>query len=126
MKILVLGAGRMGHGAAYDLVHNSPDVTQVTVADFDLKKAEAVADSVGTAKINARHLDAANQSDAAQMMDGHDSAISCVNYWYNESLLESRDRDRHEFLRSRWEQLRRRCTTRARCRSKSSRHQHYP
>ena len=44
MKILVLGAGRMGHGAVFDLIHNSPDVEAVTVADFDLKKAEAVAD----------------------------------------------------------------------------------
>ena len=36
MKILVLGAGRMGHGAVFDLVHNSPDVEVVTVADFHL------------------------------------------------------------------------------------------
>jgi len=38
MKILVLGAGRMGYGAAYDLVHNSPEVEAVTIADFDLKR----------------------------------------------------------------------------------------
>jgi lysine 6-dehydrogenase len=86
MKILVLGAGRMGHGAAYDLIHNSPDVTSVTVADFDLKKAEAVAENVGTSRIDAHHIDAANHSDVARLMQGHDSAISCVNYWYNESL----------------------------------------
>ena len=86
MKILVLGAGRMGHGAAYDLVHNSPGVTGVTVADFDLKKAESVAEAVGTSKIDAHHIDAANHSDVARLMSGHDSAISCVNYWYNESL----------------------------------------
>ena len=30
MKILVLGAGRMGHGAVYDLIHNSPEVEAVT------------------------------------------------------------------------------------------------
>ena len=36
MRILVLGAGRMGYGAAFDLVHNSPGVEAVTVADFDL------------------------------------------------------------------------------------------
>ena len=41
MKVLVLGAGRMGHGAVFDLIRNSPDVEQVTVADFDLAKAEA-------------------------------------------------------------------------------------
>jgi len=39
MKILVLGAGRMGQGAVYDLIHNSPDVERVTVADFHLDKA---------------------------------------------------------------------------------------
>lgn len=86
MKILVLGAGRMGHGAAHDLVHNSPGVEGVTVADFDLKKAEAVAEAVGTSRIIAHHIDAANHSDVARLMQGHDSAISCVNYWYNESL----------------------------------------
>ena len=38
MNILVLGAGRMGHGAVYDLAHNSPAVESITVADFDLAK----------------------------------------------------------------------------------------
>lgn len=86
MKILILGAGRMGHGAAFDLIHNSPGVESVTVADFDLKKAEAVAEQVGTDRITAHHVDAGNQSDVARLMAHHDAAISCVNYWYNESL----------------------------------------
>ena len=86
MKILVLGAGRMGHGAAFDLVHNSPGVETVTIADYDLKKAEALAEAVGTSRIDAHHIDAAVHSDVARLMRGHDSAISCVNYWYNESL----------------------------------------
>jgi lysine 6-dehydrogenase len=60
MKILVLGAGRMGHGAAFDLVHNSSDVTSVTVADFDLTKAEDVASKVGSDRIEARQIDASN------------------------------------------------------------------
>lgn len=89
MKMLVLGAGRMGHGAVFDLVHNSPDVERVTVTDFDLKKAEAVAEAVGTSRVAAHHLDAANHSDVAQMMRGHDAAISCVNYWYNVSLSKA-------------------------------------
>lgn len=76
----------MGHGAAFDLVHNSPGVELVTVADADLKKAEAVAEAVGTSRIDAHHVDASNHSDIARLMAGHDSAISCVNYWYNESL----------------------------------------
>lgn len=86
MKILVLGAGRMGHGAVYDLVHNSPDVESVTVADFDLKKAEHISEQIDPAKVVPRHLDAANYADAAALMRGHDAAISCVNYWYNAGL----------------------------------------
>ncbi|MBX3298634.1 MAG: saccharopine dehydrogenase NADP-binding domain-containing protein [Acidobacteria bacterium] len=86
MKILVLGAGRMGHGAVFDLIHNSPDVESVTVADTDLKKAEAVADAVGTSRVDPHHIDASNRSDVVELMKGHDSVMSCVNYWYNVSL----------------------------------------
>ncbi|MBK8465362.1 MAG: saccharopine dehydrogenase NADP-binding domain-containing protein [Chloracidobacterium sp.] len=89
MKILVLGAGRMGHGAVFDLIHNSPDVETVTVADFDLKKAEAVAAAVGTERVIARQIDAGNYSDVLDLMRGHDSVISCVNYWYNVSLSKA-------------------------------------
>lgn len=97
MKILVLGAGRMGHGAVYDLVHNSPGVESVTIADFDTKKAERVAESVGTNKITATYIDAANYAAIIQLMQGHDSAISCVNYWYNETLSQAAIETRTNF-----------------------------
>ncbi len=86
MKILVLGAGRMGLGAVFDLAHNSPQVEAVTVADFDLKKAEEVAEKVGIDKVAPHHVDVSNISDVAELMKTHDSAISCVNYWYNAEL----------------------------------------
>src|SRR5512141_1264738 len=86
MKILVLGAGRMGHGAAYDLVHNSPDVDTVTIADFELSKAEEVAAAVGSGKISPRQVDASNFEDVCELFPEHDSVISCINYWYNASL----------------------------------------
>ena len=50
MKVLVLGAGRMGYGAVFDLIKNSPDVETVTVADMDASKAKAVANAVGDMK----------------------------------------------------------------------------
>jgi lysine 6-dehydrogenase len=86
MKILVLGAGRMGYGAAFDLVHNSDDVEAVTVADFNADRATGAAEKIGTSRIVSQQIDAANYDDIVEMMSGHDSAISCVNYWYNESL----------------------------------------
>jgi lysine 6-dehydrogenase len=89
MKILVLGAGRMGHGAAHDLIHNSPDVIAVTVADFDAKKSEDVAAAVGTDRITARQVDASDHEAVVELFRGHDSVISCVNYWYNESLSKA-------------------------------------
>ncbi len=89
MKILVLGAGRMGHGAVYDLVHNSPDVEAVTVADFHLRNAEKVAREVGTDRVIAKEIDASNYKAVVELMHGHNSAISCVNYWYNLELSKA-------------------------------------
>jgi lysine 6-dehydrogenase len=79
----------MGHGAAYDLAHNSPAVESITVADFDLSKAEAVRDGVGSSKITARRADASNYDEMAALFRGHDSVISCVNYWYNVELSKA-------------------------------------
>jgi lysine 6-dehydrogenase len=78
----------MGHGAVFDLVHNSPGVECVTVADSDLAKAEAVAVLVGTSRVEPRHIDASNTDDVTRLMRGHDSVISCVNYWYNTALSQ--------------------------------------
>jgi lysine 6-dehydrogenase len=89
MKILVLGAGRMGYGAAWDLVHNSADVESVTVADFRVEAAEKTAAGVGTDKIVPRQVDAGDHAAALELMRGHDSVISCVNYWYNEQLSKA-------------------------------------
>ena len=79
----------MGYGAAFDLVHNSPEVQSVTVADFDLAKAQECAANVGTDRITARQIDASNYAEVVELMRGHDSVISCVNYWYNESLSKA-------------------------------------
>src|SRR6185369_3955232 len=89
MKILVLGAGRMGLGAVFDLVHNSPQVETVTVADFDIKKAKEVAERVNSAKVTPHHIDVSNISEVVELMKSHDSAISCVNYWYNLELSKA-------------------------------------
>src|SRR5215204_2681218 len=89
MKILVLGAGRMGLGAAFDLAHNSPQVKVVTVADADFEKAEQVVKAVNSEKVTAKHLDVSNIAEVVELMKSHDSAISCVNYWYNVELSKA-------------------------------------
>lgn len=89
MKILVLGAGRMGLGAAFDLAHNSPDVAAITVADFEGERANAVAATVGSDKVTAAQIDVAEPGAAERLMHGHDAVISCVNYWYNVDLAKA-------------------------------------
>lgn len=86
MNYLVLGAGRMGLGAAFDLAHNSPGVESVTVADFDLEKARAVAETVRSGKVRAVRADASDYARMLELMRSHQAAISCVNYWYNVDL----------------------------------------
>ncbi len=82
----MLGAGRMGNGAVFDLAHNSPDVEAVTIADADYTKARNIAEIVESSKVSAIELDVSDYDAAVSVMRGHDAAISCVNYWYNEEL----------------------------------------
>jgi lysine 6-dehydrogenase len=82
--MLVLGAGRMGLGAAYDFAHQ-PDVERVTIADVDRSKAEAIAARIGP-KGRAVQADVTHYGDAVDLMRGHQAALSCVTYWLNEQL----------------------------------------
>ena len=87
----------MGHGAVYDLAHNSPGVSAVTVADFDERAANQVADGVGSAKVTPVRLDVSDGIRTAEIMGDHDAAISCVNYWHNEELSKIAIRTRTSF-----------------------------
>ncbi|MGA9997740.1 MAG: saccharopine dehydrogenase NADP-binding domain-containing protein, partial [Pyrinomonadaceae bacterium] len=89
MKILVLGAGRMGLGAAYDLAHNSSDVERVTVADLDGERARAVVETVKSDKLTHAQVDVTNAERVVDLMRGHDAAISCVTYFHNLQLARA-------------------------------------
>lgn len=97
MKILVLGAGRMGLGATFDLAHNAKDVEAITVSDVNFENAKAVADAVKSDKVTARQSDAGNYAQAVELMRGHDAAISCVNYWHNLHLSKAAIETRTNF-----------------------------
>lgn len=87
MRMLVLGAGRMGLGAVHDLVSQS-DVSGVTVADYELAKAEAIARRY-PGRVRAVQIDCNDPAAVVALMRGHASAISCVNYWLNEKLARA-------------------------------------
>lgn len=88
MKMLVLGAGRMGRGAVHDLAAQS-DVSEVTVADADAGKARHLAERMATDKVRPVHLDVTDHAALIGLMRGHAAAISCVNYWLNEHLARA-------------------------------------
>ena len=85
--MLVLGAGRMGLGAVHDLV-SQPDVTAVTIADAYGAKAGDIAARYGD-RVTATQVDCNDDQAVVELMRGHASAISCVNYWLNERLARA-------------------------------------
>ncbi|MFL6284894.1 MAG: saccharopine dehydrogenase C-terminal domain-containing protein [Pyrinomonadaceae bacterium] len=89
MRVLVLGAGRMGLGAAYDLAHNSRGVESVTVADVDEGRARAVAETLRSERVRAAHVNVEDGARTVELMRGHDAAISCVTYFHNLSLARA-------------------------------------
>src|SRR3989442_13876743 len=88
MKILVLGAGRMGYGAVYDLVRQ-PDVERVTVADAIAERAHRVASAVGNGKAIPLQLDVTDENATVNLMRGHDAVLSCVVYKLNAALARA-------------------------------------
>ena len=89
MKVLVLGAGRMGLGAAYDLAHNSEGVELVTVADVDEGRARAVAETLRDGRVRHAQVDVEDRARVVELMRGHDSALSCVTYFHNLRLARA-------------------------------------
>jgi len=88
MNILVLGAGRMGYGAVYDLVRQ-PDVERVTVADAIAERAHRVASAVGGGKAIPVQLDVTNERGVVDLMRDHDAVLSCVVYKLNAALARA-------------------------------------
>src|SRR5215212_4301699 len=86
MNILILGAGRMGLGAAYDLAHNTEGVELVTVADVGEGRARAVAETLRDARVRPAQIDVEDHTRVVELMREHDAALSCVTYFHNLAL----------------------------------------
>lgn len=88
MKFLVLGAGRMGYAAVYDLIR-SPKVEKVVVADKDAKSVKAAVERLNDPKIVPVELDITKEHDVIALMKSVDVAISCVPYENNYELAKA-------------------------------------
>lgn len=87
MNYLVLGAGRMGFGAAFDLIHNA-GAEGVTIADVDLSRAQHAAARIGTERIKPASIDVNDAGRVLELMRQHDAVISCVVYHHNVRLAQ--------------------------------------
>lgn len=86
---LVLGAGRQGIAAAYDLARFG-EASHITLADFNRDRAQAAADRVNqlvrSRVADAIGLDVRDVSAVRRTLKGYDVALSAVPYFYNLAL----------------------------------------
>lgn len=88
MKFLVLGAGRMGYAAIYDLIR-SPKVEQVIVADSESDRVKETVDRLNDPKLVPVELDISKFGEVVALMGGCDVALSCVPYIHNYELAKA-------------------------------------
>ncbi len=86
MKVLVMGSGQMGKGAAFDLA-GQDSVEQIILADIDLRAAEALAKEIGPKAI-AEKVDAKNRAELVKVFSKVDSVVSAVSYTVNKLHTE--------------------------------------
>jgi len=83
---IVLGAGRQGTAAAYDLARHG-DAGQVVIADLDLAQAQRAAgrvnDLLGDDTASASSLDVRDEQAVVRALRGAAAAVSCVPYHFN-------------------------------------------
>src|ERR1700722_14571460 len=88
MKVLVLGAGKMGYAVVYDLLRNK-SVTQVTVGDAVQSHLDHLEKSLRDARIKPVKVDISDNARTGELMHGHNVVISCVTYKFNFALAKA-------------------------------------
>ena len=88
----VLGAGRQGTAAAYDLAKFG-NAKSVIIADMNLeaakKSAERVNDLLTTDLVQAHALDVTHQDELVAFLTGVDTVISAVPYYFNLEIAKA-------------------------------------
>jgi len=90
MRFAVLGAGKMGRAAVYDLARAN-GVTQVDVFDIDESQAQEVARKYGAGKSSGKSFDASKVAEGGIPNDyfrGYQAILSAVTYKYNPALTK--------------------------------------
>lgn len=94
MHIIVLGgAGAMGRVTVRTLIEYK-DVEQVTIADYNEERAQEVAASFASSKIQVRQIDVTNAERLDQLLHGADVVLNAVDYVFNLLVLRACIRER--------------------------------
>jgi len=89
---VILGAGRQGTSAAYDLARHG-DAAQITLADLDAARAQESAARVnrlaGRAVAEGCAIDVTDHRALIALLAGADAALSAVPYYYNPGITRA-------------------------------------
>ncbi len=87
-KIVILGSGIQGNIVATDLCDKalSPGEWDIVVADYDFKKAEETAKTLG---IKAMQCDVRDEEKLLEVIKGAKVVVNCVQYNWNIDIMEA-------------------------------------
>ena len=91
-KYIILGSGRQGTAAAYDLARFG-EAAQITLADIDLAAAQKAAQRIN--QLSEREiaipiqLDVSNPVHLKAALTGNDVALSAVTYYFNLAITKA-------------------------------------
>ncbi len=82
MRFTVLGAGLMGRAVLHDLA-NAPETERLLIADFDGKRAAAVARQFGRGKAKAAFADVRDVRATTRLLQDTGVVVNCTQYDWN-------------------------------------------
>lgn len=76
MRIMVIGGcGAMGRAMVRDLL-DKPDVSEIVIADNDVKKGEDYVQSLGSKKVNFKQVDVRDHNKLVEILRGHSVVLN--------------------------------------------------
>jgi len=87
-KVVVLGCGKMGRAAAYDLVNNCRSIKEIKIVDEKAKTLSSIKLWLDSEKVITALFNAKDEDSIANAIRGYDAALSCIPYISNYRLTK--------------------------------------
>jgi lysine 6-dehydrogenase len=88
MRIVILGAGLMGRGAAFDFLKN-PKVESVVVADSNREALAAFKLRFPDPRLTVTTFDASDEAAVKRLLQNADGVFCAVHYGFNEAFTRA-------------------------------------